>query len=80
MNLAMAPFTETSQAAGLVDPTWSSSAAFGDLNGDGWIDLYVAHYVDWTWQNHPSCKSTAEVKDVCPPAAFTGLQDIVFFQ
>ncbi len=79
VNLGDGTFTETSQAAGLVDPTWSSSAAFGDLNGDGWIDLYVAHYVDWTWQNHPSCKSTAEVKDVCPPAAFTGLQDIVFF-
>ncbi len=64
---------------GLDDPTWSSSAAFGDLNSDGLIDIYITHYVDWSWDNHPACKSTAGVKDVCPPAAFTGIQDVVFF-
>jgi len=34
--------------------------------------------VDWSWENHPQCKSTAQVRDICPPAAFSGLQDVIF--
>lgn len=79
INQGDGTFVESSRAMGLIDPAWSSSAAFGDLDNDGLVDLYVAHYVDWSWANHPDCKSTANVKDICPPAAFAGIQDVVFF-
>ena len=30
------------------DPAWSTAAAWFDADGDGWLDLFVCNYVDWT--------------------------------
>src|SRR5205085_6778392 len=32
-------------AAGVAVDSWSTGCAFGDYDGDGWLDLYVAGYV-----------------------------------
>jgi hypothetical protein len=74
-------FVEASHEAQLTDPLWSSSAAWGDINGDGWLDLYVAHYVDWSFDNHPKCPgpSTEHPTEVCPPRKFDGLPDVLYF-
>ncbi|MBX2822907.1 MAG: VCBS repeat-containing protein, partial [Rhodothermaceae bacterium] len=42
-------FTETGVSAGVAnDALWSSSALFFDANQDGWLDLYVVNYVEWS--------------------------------
>lgn len=71
-------FTDVTEAANLIDRHWSSSAGWGDLNGDGHLDLYVAHYVNWSFENHPACRSYTGLPDVCPPLEFEGLDDEIF--
>jgi hypothetical protein len=40
-------FTDVYLEAGFAgEVAWSASAAFGDYNLDGWLDLYVGNYVD----------------------------------
>lgn len=52
---------------------WATSAAWADLDGDGYPDLYVCQYVDWSWKKHPKCSYDGKVPDVCPPKQFDGL-------
>jgi hypothetical protein len=68
-------FRDVTRLAGLTDDLWSSSAAWGDLDGDGFADLYVCHYVNWSFANHPACKDYRDQTrpDVCPPKQFRAL-------
>ena len=65
---------DVTQEMGLLDGRhfWSTSAAFGDLDGDGFPDLYLCQYANWSWQNNPACNgyTTNVVRDVCPPKQF----------
>lgn len=58
---------------------WATSAAFADLDGDGYPDLYVCQYVDWSWKNNPSCTYDGKTPDVCPPKNFSGLPHKLFW-
>ena len=40
-------------AAGVAVDSWSTGCAFGDYDGDGWLDLYVAGYVAFDVKNPP---------------------------
>ena len=53
-------FREQAVAAGVARAgRWSSGAAFGDLDGDGLLDLYVASYVELDVANLPAKGSGA---------------------
>ena len=59
---------------------WSSSLAWADFDGDGHLDCYVTHYVDWSWDNHPTCPGPAGVpREVCAPREFAGVSDVIYF-
>jgi len=73
-------FQNIADQAQLDDSLWSSSAAWGDFNQDGTLDLFVAHYVDWSFQNQPICVGPpGHPREVCPPRQFQGLPDTLFF-
>lgn len=75
-------FDEVSPAAsGLADTLWSSSAGWADFDGDGALDLFVAHYVDWSPENDPQCPGPTanEPREVCSPRRFKGLPDFLYF-
>src|SRR5258708_6860696 len=40
-------FVDVTERAGLPRGLWTTGAAFGDLDGDGWPDLYLCQYVTW---------------------------------
>jgi hypothetical protein len=67
-------FVEVTQKAGLHDGLWSTSAAWADLDGDGYPDLYVCHYLDWSLANNPHCPgdNVKVPRDICPPKNFQG--------
>src|SRR5262249_58313748 len=65
------------------DTAWSSSAAWGDLDGDGYPDLYVCHYANWGFfppdYKHPTdCHYDGKTRDVCPPKNFTAMPHILY--
>lgn len=66
-----------SQSSGLTDDSWSTSVAWGDFNGDSIPDLYVPHYVNWSFANHPDCGAShdANQREICSPRVFEALRD-----
>lgn len=70
-------FRDDSADAGLSSTKWSTSTAWGDANGDGVLDLYVANYVDWSFQKHPICQVQGH-RDICPPKEFDAQSDVFY--
>lgn len=68
-------FIDVARKAGLTSDSWSSSAGWADFDGDGYPDLYICYYVNWSFANHPRCGRPA---DICPPKVFDGLPHKLF--
>lgn len=69
-------FVEVGAKAGFTEHLWACSGAWADFDGDGWSDLYLCQYGDWSFEkNHPTdCFYRAPLRDVCPPRRFQPLQ------
>ncbi len=64
-------FTDSTAAAEpLREPRWSTSAAFLDFDHDGWLDLYVANYVDYRPETHKQCLNSGGAPEYCGPHSF----------
>jgi len=57
-------------------PFWSSSAAFCDFEGDGDLDLYVAHYLDY--DPGQACFAPNGAVAYCAPNVFDGVLDHLY--
>lgn len=71
--------SDATAATGTAAGQWSSSAAFGDVNLDGQLDLFVARYLDENPERPRLCP-TSESPDgyvQCSPALFDGVDDVL---
>jgi hypothetical protein len=68
-------FVDVTKKAGLDARLWGTSAAWADLDGDGYPDLYLCQYVNWHWKTPQDCEgdTPSVTRDVCPPETYTGL-------
>ncbi len=53
-------FVDVTAAAGVNDSNWSIVSAWGDVNKDGWLDLYVVNYNDGTNMNYLGTNSAPD--------------------
>lgn len=72
-------FVEVGKQAGVAGGNfWSASALFFDADRDGWLDLYVGNYVDWTPETDIFCSLTGQQKGYCTPELYTGVAGFFF--
>jgi enediyne biosynthesis protein E4 len=79
-NNAGTSFTDVTTAAGVGGaPVFSASCAFGDLDGDGDVDLFVTNYVDARPENNIFCGDAAkQVRIYCHPLNFQPVADVLY--
>ncbi|HUG44034.1 MAG TPA: VCBS repeat-containing protein, partial [Acidobacteriota bacterium] len=71
-------FTDVTAESGTGDPLWSTSATFVDYDQDGWLDLFVANYVDFSPENNPRCYAPNSARDYCGPQVFQARHDRLY--
>ncbi|MBI2150148.1 MAG: CRTAC1 family protein [Acidobacteria bacterium] len=57
---------------------WSASCAFGDIDNDGDVDLYVTRYVNFAPDNIKICTLFQNVRSYCHPNVYSSVPDILY--
>jgi len=67
-------FTDITAKAGVADEGgWSTSAGWFDYDKDGWLDLVVANYIEWSPKNNLYCgERRAGYRSYCHPRNYKG--------
>jgi enediyne biosynthesis protein E4 len=67
-------FTDVTAKAGVADEGgWSTSAGWFDYDKDGWLDLVVTNYIDWSPKNNLWCgERRPGYRSYCHPGDYKG--------
>lgn len=57
---------------------WSTSAAFFDYDRDGWEDLVILNYIDYSYAGNKTCNAPTGETDYCTPRAYRALSPRLF--
>jgi hypothetical protein len=72
-------FTDVTSQSGVDgESAWSVSASFVDFDGDGWLDLFVCHYLDYTVEADKPCHSLSGERDYCAPGSYRPAQSRLY--
>ena len=69
-------FSDVSTETGTDSPdTWGVSAAFVDVDRDGWLDLVVGNYLTYSLATHVQCFNESGQEDYCAPGSYPAQRD-----
>jgi hypothetical protein len=72
-------FTDVTEKAGVAGSgKWGASATFFDYDRDGFLDLYVANYVDYRIEKNQKCYAGTSARDYCAPSAYPPVPGILY--
>jgi hypothetical protein len=75
-------FADVTARAGLGDreggPRYATGASFGDYDGDGFLDLYLCHYSEWSPEKDRTCRNARGEQDYCSPEVYDPAPDRLF--
>lgn len=72
-------FVDITDRAGLNDPHWATSCGWGDIDGDGYLDLYVCNYAEVDLEHYPRCvHEETNVVFNCSPSMFPAVSHRLF--
>ena len=73
-------FIEVPRAGGAGTALWSTSCAFTDVDGDGFLDLFVTNYVQAGKTNNKFCgtRSPVMLRGYCHPLAYDPLPNVLY--
>ncbi len=77
-------FTDIAAKAGVPGgPDTDSSCSWGDVDGDGWVDLFVGYYVDHSVKNNVECREARRdgggvIRRYCNPKDYKPLHQILY--
>lgn len=69
---------DVTAAAGVGDRRWGTSAAFGDLDADGDLDLFVANYLEFDLQRPPAAAVFKGAPVMGGPAGLVSQPDVLY--
>ncbi len=65
-------FRDVTEHAGVGDPGFSTSAVFFDYDRDGFVDLFIVNYVEWSLAKDLFCTLDGTNKSYCTPESYRG--------
>jgi len=73
-------FTDVTETSGVGNDRWGTSAAFGDLDADGDLDLYLVNYLEFDPENPPDRAGSMilGVNVMAGPSGLLPQQDVLY--
>lgn len=68
-------FVDQTESWGADDDRWSVTAIPIDYDADGWMDLYVVNYVNFSFSTQKTCRSNYDAPDYCSPQSYKAVAD-----
>ena len=70
LNKGNGRFINVTKESGTDDQRWTTSASFFDYDRDGWLDLMIVNYAEFSVTNSPNCYAATTARDYCTPRVF----------
>ncbi len=71
-------FEDVTERTGTGSDRWSVPAIAFDVDRDGWLDLFVGNYVNYSVGANKRCTDELGVPNYCGPLAFAPVPDLLF--